>query len=83
MEDSLKRLKRVRGDAKTDSNKIESNSNATTTVIMSDDDKIRLQLYTDVVEFGSSLMEKFSYQGDDNYNNLFKLVDSVKSQIDA
>jgi hypothetical protein len=84
MEDSLKRLKRVRGDAKTDSNKIESNSNATTTtVIMSDDDKIRLQLYTDVVEFGSSLMEKFSYHGDDNYNNLFKLVDSVKSQIDA
>ena len=83
MEDSLKRLKRVRGDAKTDSNKIESNSNATTTIIMSDDDKIRLQLYTDVVEFGSSLMEKFSYQGDDNYNNLFKLVDSVKSQIDA
>jgi hypothetical protein len=84
MEDSLKRLKRVRGDAKTDSNKIESNSNATTTtVIMSDDDKIRLQLYTDVVEFGSSLMEKFSYHGDDNYNSLFKLVDSVKSQIDA
>lgn len=83
MEDSLKRLKRVRGDAKTDSNKIESNSNATATVIMSDDDKIRLQLYTDVVEFGSSLMEKFSYQGEDNYNSLFKLVDSVKRQIDA
>ena len=50
---------------------------------MSDDDKIRVQLYTDVVEFGSSLMEKFSYQGDENYKNLFKLVDSVKSKIDV
>ena len=83
MEDSLKRLKRVRGDGKTDSNKNESSSAASAIIVMSDDDKIRVQLYTDVVEFGSSLMEKFSYQGDENYKNLFKLVDSVKSQIDV
>lgn len=82
MEDSLKRLKRVRGDAKTDATKSEPVA-STNAVAMSDDDKIRLQLYTDVSEFGSSLMDKFSYQGDESYQSLFKLVENVKNQIES
>jgi hypothetical protein len=76
MEDSLKRLKRVRGDVKSDAVKTDGS-------VMSDDDKIRLQLYADVVEFGASLMDKFSYQGDEHYQALFKLVDEVRSQIET
>ena len=77
------RLKRVRGDGKADANKTDgSSASIATSNVMSDDDKIRLQLYTDVVEFGSSLMDKFSYQGDEHYQNLYKLVNSVRSQIE-
>lgn len=74
MEDSLKRLKKVRGDSTNDS----LSTNKTT----SDDDKIRLQLYIDVSEFGSNLNERFSYKGGNFYEMLFKLVDDIKKQID-
>jgi hypothetical protein len=102
MEDSLKRLKRVRGDAKaattnpaavatqlstpspTDSLSTPPSlsTQSSTVAQLSDDDKIRLQLYLDVCEFGTCLKEKFSYQGDEHYQTLFKLVDEVKSQIE-
>ena len=91
MEDSLKQLKRLRADNKsagaasaadlTASQTNLSQSQATTP--MSDDDKVRLQLYIDVCEFGSILDERFKYKGGENYESLFRLVDEVKKQIDA
>lgn len=89
MEDSLKRLKRVRGDNKaqtsdsTTSSATNTATGTTTSNVMSDDDKIRFQLYIDVCEFGSSLLEKFSYQGDENYAKLYKLVEEVKNKIES
>ena len=79
MEDSLKKLRRVRHDRSTASNLSSLGSGANTNVSMTDDDKIRLQLYIDVVEFGTQLSEKFDgYKGDSNYESLFKLVQENK-----
>lgn len=88
MEDSLKQLKRLRMDNKTAASadsaaNAPQSSGSTPSATISDDDKVRLQLYIDVCEFGSVLEDKFKYKGGDNYNTLFKLVDEVKSQIDA
>jgi hypothetical protein len=95
MEDSLKHLKRVRGDAKqaivADTSSSSTSSLATAqqlqtqgsqTTQLSDDDKIRLQLYLDVCELGKCLIDKFAYDGGEHYSVLFKLVDDIKSQIE-
>lgn len=84
MEDSLKQLKRLRAAPGGDSsaNSTQNSSGQTQSTTISDDDKVRLQLYIDVCEFGSVLEEKFKYKGADNFNTLYKLVDEVKSQID-
>jgi hypothetical protein len=92
MEDSLKHLKRARGDAKQASASDVSASVAAQQQLqtqssqvaqLSDDDKIRLQLYLDVCEFGKSLMDKCSYNGGEHYQLLFRLLDDIKSQIDV
>lgn len=50
--------------------------------IVSDDDKIRIQLYIDIVEFGKLLAEKFNgYRGDSNYDALYKLVEEINTNI--
>jgi hypothetical protein len=73
MEDSLKRLQQF----KRQSNRSLANmTNQSNTV--SDDDKIRLQLYLDVVEFGRLLVEKFDgYRGETNYDALYRLVEDL------
>lgn len=68
MEDSLKRLQRV-----TQRNK--SANNSTNTNLISDDDKIRYQIYLDIVEFGRLLDFEFGFKGESNYDSLFKLVE--------
>merc|ERR1719468_1334900 len=74
MEDSLKRLQRVRQNKSTPTSQSIS-------VTMSDDDKIRQQLVLDITEFGKQLEEKFDgYKGESNYDSLFKLVEEI-SQI--
>lgn len=79
MEDSLRRLRKVRPDRSTASN-LSNLANQAVTTQMSDDDKIRLQLYLDVVEFGNQLAERFDgYKGESNYEALFKLVDEINS----
>jgi hypothetical protein len=92
MEDSLKQLKRARGYAKqtptstadpTATITPQSQAQTTSNVQLSDDDKIRLQLYLDVCEFGTSLMDKCSYNGGEQYQLLFKLVNDVKCQIEV
>ncbi len=45
---------------------------------MSDDDKIRLQLHFDIVEFGKLLEQRFDgYNGETNFQSLFKLVEEI------
>lgn len=76
MEDSMRKLQRVRKTA--------NNQNASITPTVSDDDKIRIQLYIDVVELGKLFSEKFNgYQGESNYEALFKLVESIQANITA
>ena len=80
MEDSLRRLRKVRPDRSIASNL--SNLANQPTAQMSDDDKIRLQLHLDMVEFGNQLADRFDgYKGDSNYEALFKLVDEINSQL--
>ena len=72
MEDSLKRLQRVRQTNKSSAN-LSVNS-------MSDDDKIRLQLSLDINELGKQLEEKFDgYKGDANFNLLMKIVEDINA----
>jgi hypothetical protein len=76
MEDSMRKLQRVRKTA--------NNQNTSITPTISDDDKIRTQLYIDVVELGRLFSEKFNgYQGESNYEALFKLVESIQANITA
>ena len=78
MEDSLKRLQQF----KRQSNR--SLANMTASGSMSDDDKIRLQLYLDIVEFGRLLESKFDgYRGEANYDALYKLVEDINSNGSA
>lgn len=70
MEDNLRMLQRVR---KTNT---AAATNAANTI--SDDDKIRMQLHLDVVEFGRLCAEKFNgYKGESNYDALLKLVEEA------
>lgn len=78
MEDSLKRLQRVRQNKSTASNL------NTQVSVMSDDDKIRLQLMLDIVEFGKQLELKFNgYKGESNYDSLYKLVEEINQNVAA
>lgn len=71
----MRKLQRVRKTA---------NNQNTSTPTISDDDKIRIQLYIDVVELGRLFSEKFNgYQGESNYEALFKLVESIQANITA
>ncbi|CAF0878878.1 unnamed protein product [Brachionus calyciflorus] len=69
MEDSLKRLQRVK-----QKNKSSANLNNPIGSV-SDDDKIRIQLYLDIIEFGKLLDMNFGYKGESNYDALLKLVE--------
>lgn len=71
MEDNLRMLQRVRK-----TNTAAAAANAANTI--SDDDKIRMQLHLDVVEFGRLCAEKFNgYKGESNYDALLKLVEDA------
>ena len=77
MEDSLKRLHRVRQN-KTSSanmaNQVTGNSS------ISDDDKIRIQLGLDINEFGSKLEKNFNgYKGGCNFDSLYKIVEDINA----
>lgn len=75
MEDSLKRLQRVRQNKSTA-------TNLSTLSTVSDDDKIRHQLVLDITEFGKQLEAKFDgYKGDSNYDSLFKLVEEINQNM--
>lgn len=76
MEDSLKRLQQF----KNRSNRSLASSQAANA--MSDDDKIRLQLSLDILEFGRLLEEKFEgYKGETNYDSLYKLVEEINQTV--
>lgn len=68
MNDSLKILQRVKQKNKSSNSLANSN-------IISDYDKIRFQIYLDVVEFGQLLESEFGFKGESNYDSLFKLVE--------
>ena len=77
VEDSLKRLHKVRQSKST-----AANLSSMTSATMSDDDKIRLQLVLDITEFGAQLEEKFGYTGESNYESLYELVVEInQSQV--
>lgn len=72
MEDNLRMLQRVRRT----NTAAAAATNAANTI--SDDDKIRMQLHLDVVEFGRLCAEKFNgYKGESNYDALLKLVEDA------
>lgn len=78
MEDSLRKLQRVRHSNKSNANM----GSSMTSSVVSDDDKIRIQLHIDIVEFGRLLAEKFNgYKGDSNYEALFKLVEEINVNV--
>ena len=68
MSDSLKILQRVKQKNKSTNSLANSN-------IISDYDKIRFQIYLDIVEFGQLLESEFGFKGESNYESLFKLVE--------
>lgn len=77
MEDNLRMLQRVRRTNVTSSTSAAANS-------VSDDDKIRIQLHLDVVEFGRLCAEKFNgYRGESNYDALLKLVEDARSNLSS
>lgn len=83
MEDSLKRLQRVRQNKNASSASLATMSSSSSSA-MSDDDKIRLQLVLDITEFGRQLEEKFNgYKGDSNYDSLYKLVEELNLSINT
>jgi len=74
MEDSLKKLQRVRKTNASLAANLSSVGGLSSST-MSDDDKIRLQLYLDVEEFGKQLVEKFDgYKGGKNFDTLLSIV---------
>jgi len=79
VEDSLKRLHRVRQSKSTAANM----SSMSTAAVVTDDDKIRLQLVLDITEFGSLLEQKFSYKGESNYDSLYELVREIKKNQES
>ncbi len=79
VEDSLKRLQRVRQNKSSAAN-LSTLGNGTAS--MSDDDKIRLQLVIDITEFGNKLEENFDgYKGESNYEFLYKLVEELNAKL--
>ena len=77
MEDSLRRLQRIKQVKSTAAN-MSSMTSGNNSSAMSDDDKIRVQLFLDVEDLGNSLSEKFDgYKGGSNYEALFKLVEEA------
>ena len=81
MEDSLKRLHKVRQNKNASSATLSSAGGASSGT-MSDDDKIRLQLLLDINEFGKQLEEKCNgYKGDSNYESLCKLVEEINQNL--
>ena len=85
MEDSLKRLQRVRQTSKSVANMAGHNRSASgggSAVPMSDDDKIRLQLQIDITELGMLLADAFEgYKGGSNYELLVQIVDEINKTI--
>ena len=71
MEESLKRLRRVR-----DKNSSEKNVQEKSALNISDDDKIRLQLFVDVQTFGQA-MEKLGVEKSEDMSKLEMLVDEA------
>lgn len=83
MEDSLKRLQRVRQNKNASSAALASMATSSTGS-MSDDDKIRLQLLLDINEFGKQLEAKCNgYKGDSNYESLYKLVEEINNNLQS
>ena len=79
MEDSLKRLHRVRQN-KTSSANLANQAAGNGSI--SDDDKIRMQLGLDITEFGIQLEEKFDgYKGGSNFDSLYKLVEEINANF--
>jgi hypothetical protein len=77
MEDSLKRLQRVRQTNRSSANLASSSAN-----YMSDDDKIRLQLSLDIKELRKQLEEKFDgYKSDTSLNILNNLIDEINNTL--
>ena len=76
MEDSLKRLQRVRQTSKSTANM--SSMGAGGTLAISDDDKIRAQLCLDIDELGTRLAARFdNYRGGAHFEQLVKLVQEM------
>ena len=77
MEDSLRRLQRIKQSKSSSANMALSGIGNSA---MSDDDKIRLQINLDVVEFGDLFADKFNgYKGGAHYEALFKLIEDANS----
>ncbi len=72
----MKRLQQFKRQSNRSLANMTNQSNA-----VSDDDKIRMQLYLDVVEFGRLLEEKFDgYRGETNYDALHRLVEDINKE---
>ena len=84
MEDSLKRLHKVRQNKNASSATFSSAGGSGSSGAISDDDKIRLQLALDINEFGKQLEEKCNgYKGDSNYESLCKLVEEINQNLNS
>ena len=85
MEDSLKKLQKVRQTSKSSANVAghnRSSSGGVNVVNMSDDDKIRLQLSIDIIELGNILNLNFDgYKGGSNYDLLAQIVEEINKII--
>ncbi len=82
MEDSLKRLHKVRQNKNASSATLSASGSSASSGTISDDDKIRLQLALDINEFGKQLEEKCDgYKGDSNYESLCKLVEEINQNM--
>lgn len=76
MEESMRKLQRVRKS----SAQVSSSSSASNSAV-SDDDKIRIQLYIDVVELEKLCAQRFKGYVSPNYDGLFKLVQDIHANI--
>ena len=85
MEDSLKKLQKVRQTNKSSANMAghnRSSSGGANVVNISDDDKIRLQLSIDIIELGNLLSSNFEgYKGGSNYELLSQIVEEINKTI--
>jgi hypothetical protein len=85
MEDSLKKLQKVRQTSKSSANIAghnRSSSGGLTAISMSDDDKIRLQLSIDIIELGNLLSSNFEgYKGGSNFELLTLIVEDINKTI--